>query len=205
MSTEIANLDARLAAEADEAVKVEGGGVDRAIRVQNGMLWFQGKMIPDGVLDVVVLSARTERAYYETAWDPDKPSLPTCRSKNGTTPDEDVENPPGDKCESCPMNQWGSGSERRKACKETRRLIVVPADNPSGEFAFLRLPVTAIKSWVKYVGDLQSQFRRPPYAVFTQIRAIPDRKTQIKFDFVAKGLIPNEVLSGLIETVDNLK
>lgn len=81
-----------------------------------------------GPLEVVIVDASPNvgRIYYEKQWSPDaEPTAPTCFSNDGREPDESVENPQGDRCDTCPKNIKGSGMGSSKACRYSRRLAVM--------------------------------------------------------------------------------
>lgn len=81
-----------------------------------------------GPLEVVIVDASPDvgRIYYEKQWSPDaEPTAPTCFSNNGREPDQSVEDPPGDRCDTCPKNIKGSGMGSSKACRYSRRLAVM--------------------------------------------------------------------------------
>lgn len=124
----------------------------------------------------------------------------------------------GDKiagCDGCPMNEWGSADEGRgKACQNRRRLAVIPAGyyqpkrgsrdmdlhlftEPDhfqrAEVAFFKLSVTSVKNWANYVHQLASSMRRPPHGVVTQLRIIPNAKTQYEAVFEPIELVPDEL------------
>lgn len=53
------------------------------------------------------------------------------------------------RCDRCPLNQWGSGKQGRgKACKEMRRLLLIPAGQNFP--ALLSLPPTSVANWDNY-------------------------------------------------------
>lgn len=115
-----------------------------------------------------------------------------------------------DLCADCPKAEFGSADTGRgKACSNRRRLAVIPAgqiveegtgrnkelvmevfDKPDhyrdADMAFLKVPVTSVKNWSKYVHQLSKERGRPPYGVLTRIYLEPDPKTSFKvaFEFI---------------------
>lgn len=113
-------------------------------------------------------------------------------------------------CSDCPWSVWGSADKGKgKACSNRRRLALIPAgrfvevgkgrkketemevfEEPEhfrdADIAFMKLPVTSVKNWSKYVHQLRKEFERPPFGVLTHIYIEPDPKTQFKihFDFI---------------------
>ncbi|MGH6628176.1 MAG: hypothetical protein ACREB3_00415, partial [Burkholderiales bacterium] len=115
----------------------------------------------------------------------------------------------------CPQNVFGSAETGRgKACRNTRRMILMsagtlhpktdafevftePGQLQLAPMYMLNLPVTSVKGWATYVQNLRHAFHRPPYAVATLIRVIPDKKTQFRVTFE-----PLEQLDlGLMDTI----
>ncbi len=113
--------------------------------------------------------------------------------------------PQHQECAGCPMNEWGSADTGRgKACQNRRRLSLLPAGYYSpkkgsrdfdldlftdetafqtGDVAYLRLPVTSVAEWSKYVNQVAASLQRPPYGVVTRVYVEPDPKSQYKVRF----------------------
>lgn len=118
-------------------------------------------------------------------------------------------------CEGCPMNEWGSADQGKgKACQNRRRLTVIPAgyytprkgsrefdlelfDDPkhyqAADPAFLKLPVTSVSNWAKYVNQLAAGPRRPPYGVITRIFVEPHAQFQYQVCFETLDLVPDHI------------
>lgn len=115
----------------------------------------------------------------------------------------------------CPRNKWSSADQGRgKACQNRRRLIMIPAGyfepkRGSRDFDLhifedakhfeqadsvtLRMPVTSVENWAKYVSQLSSAHRRPPHGVFTRVFIEPHPKTQFKVCFEFLDLVPDDL------------
>lgn len=124
-------------------------------------------------------------------------------------------------CKTCALNQWGSADQGRgKACQNRRELTLLPAgfyvprqrsrdfdlrliDDPAhyqaGDVARLRLPVTSVNNWARYVNLISAQHRRPPSGVVTRIYLEPDQKTQYKVNFELVELVPDHLASVIIQ------
>lgn len=112
-------------------------------------------------------------------------------------------------CDECPQNEWGSADVGRgKACSSRRRLAVIPAGRfeqvgkkknqtemevftevshfKEAEIAFLKIPVTSVKAYSKYVQMLNKEHQVPPFGVLTHIFLEPHTKYQftVNFDLV---------------------
>jgi hypothetical protein len=138
------------------------------------------------------------------------------RDEDEMQPHEAVEEKESEECSSCPQNEWGSANEGRgKACKNRRRLAVIPAGtfNKAGEFeafdedaafskasiAYLNLPVTSVNGYGAYIKQLSGALRRPPHAVFTRIALVPDEKSQFKVVFELIEAAPDAIIPILIQ------
>lgn len=119
-------------------------------------------------------------------------------------------------CKGCPWNEWGSADKGKgKACQNRRRLALLPAgyyvprprsrdfdlqvyDDPkhyeTADVSFLKLPVTSVRGYDKYVHQLATH-RLPPCGAVTRVYCEPDPKTQyaIKFEFL--GALPEEIFA----------
>lgn len=118
-------------------------------------------------------------------------------------------------CQGCWANEWGSAEQGRgKACQNRRRLTIIPAGyytpRPKSrdldlhmftepahfqavDYAFLRLPVTSVGGWAKYVQQLATNVRRPPHGVVTRLFVEPDPKTQYRVGFEMVEMVPDEL------------
>jgi hypothetical protein len=112
-------------------------------------------------------------------------------------------------CEGCPKNEWGSAPNggKGKACRETRRLLLIPADSigsvdavKAAEVAALRPPVTSLKNYATYAQTLAATLKRPPLGVISEVAVVADAKTQFKVVFnMVKAIEDNAVIGALIE------
>lgn len=121
-------------------------------------------------------------------------------------------------CTGCPQSEWGTADTGRgKACKETVKLAIIPAgeyakkgrdfelglyDQPSefadSEVVFLRVPVTSIKAWDKYVRYVKSQYGRPPYGVVTRIWLEPHSTNQFTVNFETLEALPDAMIPSVL-------
>ena len=98
-------------------------------------------------IDVVVVNASpaVHRMYFEGEYKPGmKVSPPACWTSDSIKPDVAVENPQATQCVSCPQNVKGSGANGTKACRFSRRIAVVKADDMSGDIFQVTLPAQSI-------------------------------------------------------------
>lgn len=216
--TDIARYDEELAklAELSSGIEASVGLGGNYIKTRGGQLEYNGGIVPGNKMNVIILDHVLENAFYPERFDADSPQSPTCfaigRDDDEMAPHEESEDPQHDACKSCPMNQFGSADTGRgKACKNTRRLALLPEDAleegiEDAEVAFIKVPVTSIKNWAGYVRQLKDTLRKPPLGVVTELSLSPDPKTQFKMNFKLIGTIDDgEAIGELIEkrkTVD---
>lgn len=185
------DLAAELAAFAKEAAASERPSISK-ISLQAGQITYAGNPVPGNSLDVVVLSAAYRNVFYAGRFDSRNVVNPNCFSlsdkEDGMAPDAIVHEPEGEDCASCPKGQWKSDPNggNGKACKQSRRLIIMPADAVgdveairTGELAMLDLPVTSQKGYANLVNTLAAD-GTPPWAAVINIATVPDAKTQFK-------------------------
>lgn len=211
---QVALFEDELAKMAVDSVKAEQSGLGATfLSTKNGALTYRGNPITGNKLQCVILQAPIERLYYDTRYDPTKLVGPKCFAiaaiATGMGPSDRVEGKQHDTCEGCPKNEWGSATNggKGKACRETRRLLVIPADSigsveavKAAEVAALRPPVTSLKNYSTYVQTVATTLKRPPLAVISEIAVVPDAKTQFKVTFsLIKAIEDSAVISALME------
>ena len=220
----------RMAADAAAAASMEasaGGG--EFFSTQGGQLRFAGAPMPGNQIAAVVLDSILENVFYEGRFDPDNPSSPVCyaygtdeREMGPHTNVIAAHNHQHETCIGCPQNEWGSADTGRgKACRNTRRLALIPAGtfNNAGAgpvyepladpaeiaragVAFLKLPVTSVKAYANWVRGLAATLKRPPYAVVARIRVLPDPQTQFRIEVTALIPVPDDWLPGIMAKRD---
>ena len=221
--TAVANYDEQLAAMMQQEVETEKsvstGG--KFISTKGGQLSFDGNPMKGNEMYVVIVDHIFENAYYEGRFNPDNPQPPTCfafgRSEAELIPHVNVieaEQNPCDNCADCHMNQWGSDG-KGKACKNVRRLALIPAGHvnkkseelelydadhfATAEIAYLKLPVTSTKGFSTYVKQVAQAYSKPVLGVITRVYITPDAKTQYKVNFEAIDEVPAELLGTLMQ------
>lgn len=204
--TSVVKWEEQLAKDAKMATSaVVGVGVGNFIGTRGGIMTYAGSPLKDNQMDGVVLDHLFVKAYYEGDFDADNPDSPVCYAygqvlPDGTMPDmkphPNSTSPQNPTCEGCRWNAFKTDKRKKgKACKDTRRLAVIHADAlkapdtlPKTPVAFFSVPVTSVAGWANYVRSLAEVMKRPPYAVVTKMKLVPDAKTQFKavFDLVDK-------------------
>jgi hypothetical protein len=199
------NWEEELAKQATAVANLERLSLSN-ISLRAGVMMFQGVPVPGNKLECVIVAAGFMHRYYSKAFDPNNIQSPDCfaLSTDGQhmVPHELSVDKQADTCERCPQFQWKSDPKggRGKACKEVRRLVVLPAKSVieggarKAEMAMLTLPVTSIKNWSVYVNGAATEYRRPPWGLLTQISVVPDPKSQFQVRFETIGIVDESVL-----------
>ena len=98
-------------------------------------------------IDVVIVNASpaVHRMYFEGEYKPGvKVSPPVCWTSDSIKPDPAVETPQSVSCAECPQNIKGSGANGTKACRFSRRIAVVKAEDLKGDVYQVTLPAQSI-------------------------------------------------------------
>lgn len=221
--TEMVAWDEELAKYAQEAVATEanaGSGL-KSFSLKAGVLAFDDAAMAGNQMAVVVLDHVLENTYYEDDYDPENPAPPTAYAlgrdeKTIKWSDDSDPRWAGELCIDSDINQFGSADKGRgKACRNLRRLLVIPAgtiNKKTGDFeliedeehfdeaapAFLKIPPTSTTNWSLYVKQLNGALKKPPFAVVTLVKVVPDAKTQFKVTFEALEELPMEMMETLV-------
>lgn len=224
---QLAPWSERLAKYAEAAADTEknvGSGI-KTFSLQAGVLSLDDQPMNDNQMAVIILDHVIENVYYGDAeYDPDDPAPPVAHALGRDEDtirwsDDSLDGYAGELCRDSDINQWGSARKGRgKACRNMRRLLVIPAgqlksngefeliEDPehyqSAEAAFLRLPPTSISGFATYVKQLSSVAHRPPFAVVTRVKVAPDPKSQFKVRFEAIEEVPDELLGPIADRHD---
>jgi len=171
MSQEIMNINERIKAELENVKNSTPTPSTNAISTKGKMFTFPDGQAHPGPLNAVILDWRNFNRYYTKAYDPQNPTPPDCfaiaKDLGEMAPHEDASDPQSEKCQGCPMNEFGSAATGRgKACRNTVRLAVVPPDaDDSFEPWLLNVAPTSLKSWTSYVNQLQAVGKLPIQSV----------------------------------------
>ena len=107
----------------------------------------------DRAMNIVVISAGkgVSRTFYADKYEEGKDIKPACWSAEGVVPNEEVPNPQGKTCATCPQNIEGSGDGKSRACRYSKRLAVALENDIAGNI--YRLSVPAKSYFGKADGD----------------------------------------------------
>lgn len=214
-----ARWDEELARQAQLTLSTEESTATGAFfGLKGGILTFDKLPIPGNQMAVIVVDALLENIHFAGEYDPDVVAAPTCfafgRLEKELRPHQvvvEAAQAQSESCQTCPHNVFGSADKGRgKACRNTRRLALIPAGtlDAAGKFipftkteqfstsviGFMKLPVTSVKAYSAYVKQLAAVMRRPPHAVVTKIVVVPDKDTQFKVLFEPLGNVSDVLL-----------
>lgn len=218
------NWQAELAAQANEAAAMEASvSTGEFFSLKNGNLSWGGNPSPNNEMAVIILDGILENVYFEGQYDPDTPQQPKCyaygRNDDDMSPHENVVKDGlaecSESCADCPNNVFGSAlTGKGKACRNTRRLALLPAGNFSksgefepfdedaianGDFGYMKLPVTSVKGYATFVKQVAATMKRPPHGVITRVFTTDDKKSQFKVGFEVIDEVPNELMATVME------
>lgn len=203
---EVTNFEEQMAAEAKAVAKTERVSADR-FTLSAGILSYMGSPIPDNTMDCIIVSAYSENVYYSGAYDADNITPPDCfalgNSGEDLYPHEAVPKPINADCRSCDFMKFKSAPNKKgKACKEKRRLAIIPysesaEDLQSGDMAMMTIPVMSVKNWSVYVNAISAKHQRPSWGMITRVKVVPDPKSQFRVTFTEVDRLPSELLGAV--------
>jgi hypothetical protein len=213
------NWDEELAELAQEASAQEASTqTGQFFSLKSGVLSLNDAPMANNEMAVCILAAVLENIYYEGKFDADNPTPPSCyafgRDEKLMKPHQlcvDAGTAQHETCVGCPHNEWGTSElGRGKACKNTRRLAMIPAGEfaKDGSFqaitdkehyedaqvAFMKLPVTSVKGFAAFVKAVAGTLNKPPFAIATKVKEVPDPKSQFKVVFTPLAPLSAAVL-----------
>jgi hypothetical protein len=114
-----------------------------------------GQQVPMSYIDVVIVKANPflNKQFYAGKYAEGSNSKPDCYSLDGKVPSAQVERPQFSNCAMCPKNQFGSmigdNGAKQKACRDTKKLAVVPLADLRNEALggpmLFRVPPSSLK------------------------------------------------------------
>jgi len=143
-----------------------------------------------GPIDVVILGVQPERGcaktYYRGKYNPNDTDPPTCSSTDGVRPDSWVEEQQADSCALCNFSKWGSATSvsggKAKACRDSKRLMVVEPDDIDGTMFILNVTVSSLSALSEYGRKLVAH-SMPMAAAITAVHMVDSDYPQIEFEY----------------------
>jgi hypothetical protein len=220
-TTAVVAWEAELAAKAQVAAAVNAPmNLSKSITTRGGILSIDGEPVEGNELNGIIVADLYENQYYPKAFDPNAIMVPDCyafsdpdaekadeaieamvphpeaENRQGFPADEE-QGQEGGSCANCWANVMGTADTGKgKACKNIRRLLILPEDAIvdaeallAADLRMLKVPVMSTNNYAVYVNKLASDMQRPPEAVVTKIKIVPDPKSQFKIQFEFVELI----------------
>lgn len=213
--------DEELAKHAQKQASLERPAVGR-LAFRGGVMTYQNQPIPGNALNVVIVGTAKEHALYQNVldgrpFDPNNPETPVCYALSlegeDMAPHSQAKTKMAPSCAECKYNAWGSAPNggRGKACKESRRMVVLPSSAVTGppdavkkaEAATASIPVTSVKNWANYLSQIATEFRRPSWAMVTTISEVPNAKTVFEIKFSPAGMVEEAYFTDLMQRAKN--
>lgn len=226
-TTAVAKWDEELARQAQMAAAVEEStATGQFFSLKSGVLSFNDAPLPNNEMAVVILDGILETVYYEGKYDPDEPQGPVAFAfgrdeKTLTWHENSAPEFAGKLCSESEVCEWGSAETGRgKAARETRRLAMIPAGTfENGKFkaftdeeqfesaaiAYMKLPVTSVKGYAGFVKQVVGALKRPPHAIFTKVKVVPDPKSQFRVVFEPLSQVPDDLLGIIMQRHEEAK
>lgn len=145
-------------------------------------------------IEVVIVDFVWFMVNYPGVYNANNPQQPNCFAvgrenplSGELQPHKDSAEPQHANCKECPKNQWKSApSGNGKACKNQRRLIVLPPDaDESTEPMTLYVSPGGLKHFDAYVSRLDAEHKMLPTQVITKISFDPDQSYPLlKFEMI---------------------
>jgi hypothetical protein len=208
MSTDIVNWEKQMEDMAKAQSALERPQVS-TISLKSGFMSYMDVPLPGNKLLAVIVASAFENKFYSGPYDPTKIAIPECFALSETgidmVPHDMSAQKQHDQCFGCPQAEWGSaGNGRRgKACKEVRRLAMIPGDDlkdgaiMKAPLALMSIPVTSVANWKKYIQTLAAEYSRPSFGVLTEIKVVPHATKQFEVQFQTKAVVNEQFLADL--------
>jgi len=203
MGTSVVNWQEEMAKQAVAQAEKEKPN-NNWLSFKSGVLSLNDTPAKDNRILAVIFDAAYENAWYPGAYDPKNITAPDCwaiaRDEEDLAPSNVVSEPVSPDCVNCPKNDWGSDPSggKGKACKNVRRIALVQASEldkgVAANVLLARIPTMSVKNWSKYVTQIANVVRRPTWGVITELRVVPDTKSQLQVQFSFVENVPEEML-----------
>jgi hypothetical protein len=172
--------------------------------LKSGVMSIGDNAVEGNELDCIIVASVSENQWFKDRYDPNVRSNPTCyaigEGKSDTlTPYAESEAKQAESCGDCDKFQWGSDPNggRGKACKERRKLALIPADM-SAEVLLLSIPPTSLKNWANHVAKVVATTGMSTLGVISKIKVAPNAKNQFEVQFTIVDRVPAEHLPALM-------
>jgi hypothetical protein len=199
-----------------EAEKPQGG----FISLKGGRMTYNDEILPGDKINAVIIDYRMEQALYDQKYDAKNPRSPICfavvQPGEDLRPHKDSEDPKCDRCEDCDYNQWNSAplldynepTSRGKACKGSRRLHILAADDlvdgpdavEKASVMTMIPPSTSLDNFQRCMNKLSNVLEKPCFGAIIEISVKPhDRFLYMVHYNILKTIDDEVVLDALMK------
>jgi len=173
--------------------------------LKSGVMSIGEEPVPGNELNCIIVANVTENQWFKDRYDPNVRSNPTCYAlgegkAEQLAPMAESIDKQAEACISCEKFEWGSSPTggRGKACKERRRLALIPEDM-SAEMLLLNIPPTSIRNWSNHVAKVVATTGMSTAGVVTNIKVVPSAKNQFEVKFEIVGRVHVDHMSTLMQ------
>lgn len=217
-----ADLAAELAGYAKNEAAKERPKVAR-ISLKSGIMSYGGNDMPNNSIEAIIVGGAYRNVFYGGDYDEDNVVNPDCFAlsdgdQDEMVPHENVTSPVNPTCKGCANLEWGStkggtkhgGTRRGKACKQGRRLMIIPSDGAAtaeavmgAEMAILDLPVTSVPNYAQLVNTVNTTVNLPVWACVVNMQCRPHKRNQFEVIFTpVRGIRDPEVIRAIMKRRD---
>jgi hypothetical protein len=183
------------------------------ISFKSGRLTIGDQLMPGDKIECIVVDTLLHNKYFDTPYNANKVVPPACyafaREEVELAPSQGdgkdnpgAEDPQSEYCLDCPMNEWGSDPKggRGKACTNSRRLFLLPADvinSPDkasrADFIQCDLPPTSVRNYSKFANEAAAA-GAAPFQFVVELSVKPHDKTLFQVYFKPMEQIKDEAI-----------
>jgi hypothetical protein len=202
MSEETPNLPVNIEDQIKKELAAQSGQIgalpSNKIKLADKKFTLPDGQSSAGPLEVVILDFVWFMAHYPGIYNSASPQQPNCFAVGRDKPDsgllkphETVAKPQGKSCseKECPMNKWKSSpTGNGKACKNQRRLVVVPPNfSEESEGMTMYVSPGGLKNFDAYVSRLKNEHGILPFQAITEVAFDKDKSYPLlTFKFLDK-------------------
>ena len=150
---------------------------------------------------LVKSSSNLSKLYYAKDYEEGDDATPDCFSTDGQKPSDEASNPQSSTCAACPHNKWGSkmtpAGKKAKACSDSRRIALIPAEDPTIEPMLLRIPAASLAPLADYGKKLNA--KGIPYNSVVTKLSFDDSTAYPKLMFRPSGICTDEQGAAVVE------
>lgn len=159
-----------------------GGNIIKLDQTRGEYFELPGLGQAESPMDVVIVDYIATNYFYPGKYNKDNIVPPDCfaigRKLKDMKPSKNSLDIQSDSCAACPNNEFGSDGNG-KACKNGRRLAVLPPDAaPDAEIMILNVSPTGLKNFDSYVVSVGAKMGTIPVGVITEVSIVPSKGGQ---------------------------